>query len=83
MRALPNITGAQVLRSMVFDEVVGSNAIENVHSTRKQIEEALSSRADDPKQKRFREFARLYLDLIVDSHLVPETPDDIRFIYDK
>ncbi len=83
MRALPNIAGAQVLRSMVFDEVVGSNAIENVHSTRKQIEEALFSRADDPKQKRFREFARLYLDLIVDSHLVPETPDDIRFIYDK
>ena len=83
MRTLPNIAGGQVLRSMVFDEIVGSNAIENVHSTRKQIEEALSSKSDDPKQKRFREFARLYLDLVFDNHHVPETPEDIRAIYDK
>lgn len=83
MRQLPGIAGDEVLRSMVLDEVVGSNAIENVHSTRRQIEEALSSTRQDLQGRRFREFARLYLDLMYGTSKAPHTPEDIRAIYDK
>lgn len=84
MKALPGIAGNEVLRSLVMDEVVMSNSIENIHSTRKQIEDALEAKnADDIRYKRFREFAKLYIDLITGDYALPETPEDIRRIYDK
>ncbi len=84
MRSSPGIAGNEVLRSLVVDEVVMSNSIENIHSTRKQIDDTLASLdAADPKRKRFREFARLYLDLAFGDFARPETPEDIRAIYDK
>lgn len=83
MRELPSIAGDEVLRSMVLDEVVSSNAIENVYSTRRQIEEALSYSGQDLHDRRFREFARLYLDLISGVGKRPESPEDIRKIYDR
>lgn len=84
MKSLPGIAGNEVLRSLVIEEVVMSNSIENIHSTRKQIEDALETfSTDDVKFKRFREFAKLYLDLILGEYTVPESPEDIRHIYDK
>lgn len=84
IRRLPSIASHEVLRGLVFDEVVMSNRIENIHSTKKQIEAALSfGEGDDPKNKRFREFAKLYLDIIDGTFLLPESPTDIRVIYDK
>lgn len=60
------------------------NSIENIHSTHKQIDDTLASLdAADPKRKRFREFARLYFDLTFGDFSRPETPEDIRAIYDK
>lgn len=84
MRSLPGIAGSEVLRSLALDEVVNSNSVENIHSTRKQIEEALEF--SDPSKvriKRFREFAQLYIDLIFGEYERPESPQDIRNIYDK
>ena len=43
LRALPEIAQSTVLRSMVLDEVVCTNAIENIHSTRRQIKDALDA----------------------------------------
>lgn len=84
MRQLPGIAADAVLRSLVADEVVNSNSIENVHSTRRQIEEAMQSfDGEDLKAKRFREFAKLYLNLVYGDYSVPESPEDIRGIYDK
>lgn len=84
LQELPGIAQYEVLRSLVFDEVVMSNAIENIHSTRRQIEEALrETKSEDLKSKRFREFAKLYLDLVDGDYAVPESPEDIREIYDK
>lgn len=83
MQQLPGIAGGEVLRSLVFDEVISSNAIESIHSTRKQIEEALRATDQSREKQRFREFARLYLDLTFSNPALPETPKDIRRIYDQ
>lgn len=84
MKALPGIAGSEVLRSLVMDEVVMSNSIENIHSTRKQIEDALKTEdTSNLRFKRFREFAKLYLSLVNGDYAIPESPEDIRRIYDK
>ncbi|WP_165062862.1 Fic family protein [Adlercreutzia sp. ZJ154] len=83
MQQLPGIAGDEVLRSLVFDEVISSNSVENIHSTRRQIEEALRSSNESGKVRRFREFARLYLDMTFSVPNLPTKPDDIRDIYDK
>ncbi len=84
MGAVPGIAGDEVLRSLAFDEVISSNSIENIHSTRRQIEESLKvSSQESMKARRFREFARLYLELITGESEVPESPADLRAIYDR
>lgn len=84
MQSLPGLAGNEVLRSLVIDEVVMSNNIENIHSTRAQIEHALSANdAEKPQVKRFREFAKLYVDLSYGQYSRPKTIEDIRTIYDK
>ena len=84
MQSLPGLAGNEVLRSLVIDEVIMSNNIENIHSTRAQIEHALSTNdTEKPQVKRFREFAKLYLDLSYGQYSRPKTIEDIRAIYDK
>ena len=84
MGAVPGIAGDEVLRSLAFDEVISSNSIENIHSTRRQIGASLkASSQESMKARRFREFARLYLELITGESEVPESPADLRAIYDR
>lgn len=82
-KALPGLAAQEVLRSLVVNEVVMSNSIENIHSTKKEIEEALNSKEENPALKRFREFAKLYIDLSCSDYALPKTPQDIRSIYDR
>lgn len=77
------ITANAVLRGLVLDEVVSTNAIESIHSTRRQIKEALASAADDKARRRFKELALLYLDIVFDKEQEPGSPEDIRAVYDK
>lgn len=82
---LPGIARGAYLRGLIIDEVVSTNEIESVYSTRRQIEAALeSSEADKPSKeyRRFKEFAHLYLELTNRNHLYPKTSMDIRKIYD-
>jgi Fic family protein len=82
---LPGIAQWAYLRGLIMSEIVSTNEIEGVHSTRRQIEEALiSAEAKTPPKeyKRFREFANLYLELTNKNHVYPKTPADIRKIYD-
>lgn len=82
-KALPPVALRAYIRSLIMDEVVSSNEIEGVRSTRKQIRDALDSMAgaSTPRQP-FVEFARLYLGLTeADAH-VPTTLQEIRAIYD-
>lgn len=88
-RELPGIAQWAYLRGLIMDEIVNTNEIEGVYSTRRQIEEALEGLEPQPSiepptagHKRFREFARLYLELTNRSHIYPTTPADIRRIYD-
>ena len=84
MRSIPPIGQAALTRGLVLDEVVSTNTIEGIHSTRRQIEEALESReADDTSFKRFKELALLYLRLAEkDQSSAPNTLEEIREIYD-
>ena len=84
---LPPIAQWALERRLVVDEVVSTNELEGVYSTRRQINELL--RADGPLQsqpherKRFRELAQLYLSLAGTHASPPSTPEDIRALYDN
>lgn len=84
--AIPPIARGALVRSLVIDEVVGTNDLEGIRSTRKQINELLeSSPASEHvgRQKRFRELANLYLGLSGGNAAPPQSPEDIRAIYDQ
>ena len=81
-RALPPIALGAYIRSLIMDEVVYSNQIEGVHSTRKQIEAALESYNQNDDHAPFIEFAKLYLQL-TDGATPPASLEDIRSIYDS
>lgn len=83
MQSLPEIARDEILRSFAVDEVINSNSIENIRSTRQQIEEALHTKSDSLHKRRFKEFARLYLDIAASNYMLPQEPKDIREIYDK
>ncbi|MEF9875556.1 MAG: Fic family protein [Gordonibacter sp.] len=83
MRSLPGISASAVMRSLVLDEVVYTNAIEDIHSTRRQVKEALEATKGAPDARRFKELAILYLSIPEGDALVPAKPEDIRTIYDK
>lgn len=83
---LPAIARGALIRSLVIDEVVCSNELEGVYSTRRQINELLETLPVDSSKlshRRFRELARLYLELSDNAHVLPQTPEDIRNIYDR
>ena len=89
-KSLPTGALGAFIRSLILDEVVYSNEIEGVHSTRRQIEAALeqldkeadtSEKNVDKKHLPFVEFAKLYLGL-TDNPARPDSLQHIRDIYD-
>ncbi len=84
MKDVSGIARAALIRGLVLDEVVSTNAIEDIHSTRAQVKEALESFQEGaPQKRRFRELANIYLELGTGSYREPRTPQDIRLVYDK
>lgn len=84
VRGIPLIAQSALIRNLVLDEVVGTNAIEDIQSTRQQVERALEAQLDaDTPERRFKELALLYLELSDAQHTIPSSPRDIREIYDK
>ena len=86
MQMLPPVAQWALVRGLVVDEVVSTNDLEGVYSTRRQINELLQRSPTDTDpvgQKRFRELARLYLDLYGNAPERPSTVEDIRSIYDR
>ena len=82
-KSLPGIAGNAILRGLVLDEVVSSNEIEGVRSTRRQIKDALEAEGNSASRRRFRELATLYMDLMNGTAQMPKMPKDIRLIYDR
>lgn len=84
MHSISPIAQMALVRGLVFDEVVNTNAIEEIHSTRAQVKEALDAWSiKDSGYRRFKELAQLYLELGKSEHEIPQTIQEIRAIYDK
>ena len=84
MESMPGIACSAVLRGLVLDEVVSTNAIENIHSTRRQVKDAIAMKAGPGiGDRRFRELARLYLGIVDGDAEMPTSPEAIRKIYDR
>ena len=83
--SLPGIAQGQYIRSLIVDEVVWTNEIEGIHSSRRQIESVLEKASSSPRKRdgeRFIELSKLYQDLSEGKTDYPETPEDIRQIFD-
>lgn len=74
-----------LIRSLVIDEVVSTNDIEGVYSTRRQIGDLLEAKEGTGlmSERRFRELTCLYLSLDTAAPQPPTTLADIRAIYDQ
>lgn len=82
--SIPGIAENAILRGLVLDEVVSTNAIESIRSTRRQIKNALEGGNNvNPGNRRFRELARLYMDIIDEKAAIPTAPADVRVLYDR
>ena len=84
--SLPGLARWAHLRGLILDEIISTNEIEGIHSSRRQISRVLDivhERRQDSKKEKFVELARLYLELSDRSHVYPREPKDIRAIYDR
>ena len=79
---LPGIALSQFQYRCLIDEIVLTNNIEGVHSTRKEISEILQSLSKNNKRKRFVGLVKKYLMLMKNETLPLKTLEDIRKIYD-
>lgn len=71
------------LQTLLLREIEATNGIEDIRSTRQEIDEALrAKRGDGGPYKRFRELARLYNGLAFESLGLPKKFADVRKIYD-
>lgn len=85
LQSLPPVAHSALVRSLVVDEVVSTNDLEGVHSTRRQINDLLAEpegSSTPVASRRFRELARLYLGISDPTRRFPRTPEDVRAIYD-
>ena len=80
--ALPEIALEQFQERCLIDEIVLTNHIEGVHSTRKEISEILQDLSKEHKRERFVGLVQKYVVLIKEERIPMETAQDIRKIYD-
>ena len=80
---LPPAAADGYLTRLFIQEIEATNEIEQVHSTRKEISEALNAKLGRDKQnRRFVELARMYTQLSSGELPQPSTLEDIRHIFD-
>lgn len=86
-RELPGVAIGQYTKRCLIDEIVVTNKIEGVRSSRKEIGEALdileSQSKRKGKQQRFLGLVNKYMKLIDDEPISLQTCEDIRGIYDE
>lgn len=84
---LPGVAIGQYSKKCLIDEIVITNKIEGVHSSRKEIGEALdvleTQSRSKGKRQRFISLVNKYLKLIKNEHISLESCKDIRDIYDE
>lgn len=77
---LPGVAFDQFKQRCLISEIILTNNIEGVHSTRKEISSILKSLEKQNKRRRFVGLVRKYA--VMDSTIPIRTPQDIRKIYD-
>lgn len=80
--ALPPIAKDQFSKRCLVDEIVLTNDIEGVHSTRREIGSLLSSLEQNDRHSRFLGLVQKYLLLQKDEDISIESCEDLRKIYD-
>lgn len=81
---LPSLVQRRFLRGAVIEEIQATNDIENVRSTRQEIERAVDSMGS-PRggHQRFGLLAQLYVQLLEDDQAPRRTLDEIRHAYNE
>lgn len=81
---LPGVARSHYLTGLLIEEIKATNQIEGVHSTRKEIAEALTAPKSGP-HKRFREMVAFYESLLdpAERPPFPDSPTALRAEYDK
>lgn len=79
---LPPIAVHQFAGRCLIDEIVKTNDIEGVHSTKREIGEVLENISVNNKKNRFDGIVKKYLTLMNDSEISIKSSYDIRKIYD-
>lgn len=82
VRLLPNLSTKQFKKRCLIDEIVLSNKIEGVHSTRREIDNVLNN-IDSNSNKRFKGLVNKYVLLYDMENIKIDTPEDIREIYNE
>jgi len=82
--ALPGVAYAFYQKNCLIDEIIITNDIEGIHSTRREIIEIIDTNYDVTKKKRFAGLVHKYLTLLDEGNYEIELNrcDDIRQIYD-
>lgn len=80
---LPGKAITSYTESCLIDEIVITNEIEGVNSTRREISEVLDSLAEKDRHKRFHGLVQKYLMLCSGKDIPMRTCGDIRAIYDE
>ncbi|MDR1821607.1 MAG: Fic family protein [Oscillospiraceae bacterium] len=80
---LPGVAQEQFISKCLIDEVVVTNSIEGVHSTRREISDILSKLETDDKRRKFKGIVRKYYMLTKEDSVSLNTCEDIRAIYDE
>ncbi len=79
---LPGIALKQYIKKCLIDEILITNDIEGVYSTRKEIGELLDDR-NEKNGKRFYSLVKRYAALMSDGNLSIQSSADIRSLYDE
>lgn len=81
--SLPEAAIHQFSKRCLIDEIVLTNSIEGVHSTRKEISDILDELESKSRGKRFYGLVKKYQMLMTKEELPLESCQDIRSIYDE
>ena len=82
LSALPGIAPKQFAKRSLIEEIVLTNNIEGVFSTRKEIGNVLESLKSGDKKKRFFGLVKKY-NMLASEEIPLKTPEDIRKVYDE
>lgn len=87
-KSIPGVMRWNYIHHAISEELLATNEMEGVRSTRKETEAAVAAARQaktdgDMEKARFGKFAKLYLNLTDHDVELPKTLEDIRDIYDK